>query len=81
MTNDVFTKVVNRQKTAIAAEFQRTSGVADSVGYHATFYGDASEVNNLLDKYGARTSESIQSIVDAVADVEKAARIDIVPQA
>ena len=81
VTGDVFTKVVNRQKTAIAAEFQRTSGVADSVGYHATFYGDASEVNNLLDKYGARTSESIQSIVDAVADVEKAARIDIVPQA
>jgi len=78
VTRDVFTKVVNRQKTAIAAEFQRTSGVADSVGYHATFYGDPSEVNGLLDKYGSRTQESIQSVVDAVADITRAARIDIV---
>lgn len=79
VTDDVFTKVVNRQRTAIAAELQRVSGVADNVGYHATFYGDAAEVNHLLDRYTDRSVESIQQVVNNIGDIDRSVRIDIIP--
>lgn len=81
VTSDDLTKVVNRQRTAIAAELQRVSGVADNVGYYATFFGDAGEVNLLLDRYAARTVDGIQHIVDKVGDFDNAVRIDIIPSA
>lgn len=79
VTDDVFTKVVNRQRTAIAAELQRVTGVADNVGYHATFYGDASEVNHLLDRYTERTVEGIQQVVNNSGDIDRSVRVDIIP--
>lgn len=72
-------KAMRRQKTAMAMEFQKTHGVADSVGYFATFLNDPSEVNNILTKYEERTLPDVQQVVEKLANRKEWVRIDIVP--
>ena len=73
-------KIVNRQKTALAMELQRTSGVADSMGYHATFKGDPNEVNRLIEKYSSRNRADVTKFVRQAAKRDQWVRVDIVPQ-
>ncbi len=73
-------KVVNRQRTALAMELQSSGGVADSVGYHTTFFDDPTLVNDLLDRYAERTIDDVAAIVDSAKRREEWVRVDIVPR-
>ena len=72
-------RVVNRQRTALAMELQRTDGVADSVNFYATFKNDPNEVNNLLQKYSAVKLEEVNALMTRVANKDQWIRVDIIP--
>jgi len=72
-------RIVNRQRTALAMELQRTDGVADSVAFYKTFKGDAGEVNRLLDKYSQIQLVDVQEMVNRIARRQEWVRVDIVP--
>jgi zinc protease len=72
-------RVVNRMRTAFAAEHQRVGSRADSLAWAATFLGDSQEVNNTMNKYSSRTLDQIQNILAIASDAEKIVRVDVVP--
>lgn len=80
VTDENMRKVVNRQRTALAMELQRSGGVADSVAYHATFFDDPGMVNDLLDRYAERPQEAVASVVETAKQRDRWVRVDIVPR-
>lgn len=80
VTDAEMKKVKQRQRTALAMELQKTHGVADSVGYYATFFDDPTEVNSLLEKYNSRLGTDVQKALDTLADTSEWVRVDIVPK-
>ena len=80
VSDENMSKVVHRQRTALAMELQRSSGVADSVAYHATFFDDPAMVNDLLDRYSTRTKSDVATVVEKAKKREDWVRVDVVPR-
>jgi len=80
ITDQVMQKVVNRQRTTLAMELQRTGGVADSVAYHATFFDGPEVVNSLLEEYATRTKTQVHTILDTAKRSDEWVRVDVVPR-
>lgn len=75
-----FKKAVNKQRIGLAAELQRTGGIADNVAYFTLFHNDPNKVNTLLDEYSQRTLAGLQQQITMCSDPATAVRIDIVPR-
>ncbi len=72
-------RVVNRSRTAFAAEHQRSSAIADNVGWSAMFLGDPHHVNRVMDQVAARSLDQIQDVINSTRDLAQAVRVDVVP--
>ncbi|MBI2794975.1 MAG: insulinase family protein [Ignavibacteria bacterium] len=75
-----FRKALNRQRMSLATELQRTSGIADNVGYYTLFLNDPNKVNTILNDYERRSIQSVQEIVSLCSNINKSVRVEIVPQ-
>ena len=80
ITEQEFKKAVNKQRIGLAADLQRTGGIADNVAYYTLFHDDPNKVNTLLQEYSERTLEGLQRQVQLCSDPKSAVRIDIVPR-
>jgi zinc protease len=72
-------KAVNKIKASIASEFQRASGIADSVAFHQLFYDDGGMVNTVLENYDSCSIDAVQSCIASFANLENGVRVDVVP--
>lgn len=72
-------KAINKIKASIASEFQRASGIADSVAFHQTFYNDGGMINTVLKKFDECSLDAVQNCIEEFSNLTKGVRVDVVP--
>ncbi|NQW30620.1 MAG: insulinase family protein [Ignavibacteria bacterium] len=73
------TKAINKLKSSIASEFQKASGIADSVAFHETFFKNGTLINDLLLRFDRCTLEEVQQCINEYSDLSAGVRVDVVP--